>query len=154
MKIKVTKLHHQTTLPEYQTQDAAGMDLHARLDAPVTLAPLERRIVPTGIAISLPAGYEAQIRARSGLAIKHGITMVNGIGTVDADYRGEVGVLLVNLSSEPFVIEPDMRIAQLVIAQYQRIVWEVVDELDETDRGTGGYGSTGTTRVQHAKILR
>ena len=126
------------------------MDLHARLDEPVTLGPLERRIIPTGIAISLPVGYEAQIRARSGLAIKHGITMVNGIGTVDADYRGEVGVLLVNLSNEPFVIEPDMRIAQMVIAQYQRIVWEVVDELDATERGEGGYGSTGTVRVEQA----
>lgn len=148
--MKVTKLHNQTTLPEYQTQDAAGMDLHARLDEPVTLGPLERQIIPTGIAISLPVGYEAQIRARSGLAIKHGITMVNGIGTVDADYRGEVGVLLVNLSNEPFVIEPDMRIAQMVIAQYQRIVWEVVDELDATERGEGGYGSTGTVRVEQA----
>jgi dUTP pyrophosphatase len=150
MKIKVTKLHDQTTLPQYQTQDAAGMDLHARLDAPVTLGPLERRMIPTGIAISLPVGYEAQIRARSGLAIKHGITMINGIGTVDADYRGEIGVLLVNLSNELFVIEPDMRIAQMIIAQYQRIVWEVVDELDATDRGDGGYGSTGITRVQQA----
>lgn len=150
MKIKVTKLHSRTTLPEYQTQDAAGMDLHARLDTPITLEPLERRIIPTGIAVSLPAGYEAQIRARSGLAIKHGITMVNGIGTVDADYRGEIGVLLVNLSNESFIIEPDMRIAQMVIAQYQRIVWELVDELDMTDRGEGGYGSTGITRTQEA----
>jgi dUTP pyrophosphatase len=143
MRIKVTRLHNQATIPSYQTQDAAGMDLHARLDEPVTLKPLERYAVSTGLAVSLPSGYEAQIRARSGLSYKHGITLVNGIGTVDADYRGEIGVLLVNLSNEPFVIEPNMRIAQMVIAQYQQIEWDEVESLDESERGKGGYGSTG-----------
>lgn len=143
MRIKVTKLHTQAKIPAYQTQDAAGMDLHARLDAPMTLGSLERAAVPTGIAVSLPKGYEAQVRARSGLSLKHGITVVNGIGTVDADYRGEISVLLVNLSNESFVIEPDMRIAQMVIAEYQRVVWDQVEVLDETSRGEGGYGSTG-----------
>jgi dUTP pyrophosphatase len=142
MDVQIKRLKENGILPEYQTAGAAGMDLHACLEESVTLAPMERRMIPTGFAISLPVGYEAQIRARSGLSIKHGITMVNGIGTIDADYRGEVGVLIVNLGSEPFVIEPDMRIAQMIIAQYERITWKETEELDETVRGEGGFGST------------
>ena len=143
MKIKITHLHPSATLPTYQTSHSAGMDLTATNEAPVTLKSLERAIIPTGIAIALPEGYEAQVRARSGLAAKHGISLVNGIGTIDADFRGEIGVILVNLSSEPFTIEPGMRIAQLVVAAYARIEWDKVDDLDETERGKGGYGSTG-----------
>jgi dUTP pyrophosphatase len=120
------------------------MDLHARLDGPLTLGPLERAVVPTGIAVALPEGYEAQIRARSGLSSKHGVTMVNGVGTIDSDYRGEVGALVINLGSETFVIEPGMRIAQMVIARYDKADWQVVSSLNETDRGIGGFGSTGT----------
>lgn len=142
MKVQIKKLKDNAILPEYQTAQAAGMDLHACLDGPVTLAPMERRMIPTGLAIALPDGYEAQIRARSGLSIKHGITVVNGIGTVDADYRGEIGVLVINLGQEPFVIEPDMRIAQMVIAKYETIAWQQTDELSETVRGEGGFGST------------
>lgn len=142
MQIKIKKLKDSAILPEYQTAQAAGMDLHACLDAQVTLKPMERCMIPTGLAVALPDGYEAQIRARSGMSIKHGITMVNGIGTVDADYRGEIGVLVINLGQEPFVVEPQMRIAQMVIARYETTAWQVVDELDETDRGAGGFGST------------
>lgn len=142
MNIQIKKLKPNATLPEYQTAQAAGMDLHACLDEPVTLAPMERRMIPTGLAIALPDGYEAQIRARSGLSIKHGITMVNGIGTIDADYRGEIGVLVINLGQEPFEITPDMRIAQLVFARYETATWQEVDELEDTARGTGGFGST------------
>lgn len=119
------------------------MDLHACIEAPVTLGSLERTVIPTGLAISLPHGYEAQIRARSGLSLKRGITPANGIGTIDADYRGEVGVILVNLSNEPFEITPDMRIAQMVIARYETAEWDEVEQLDATERGEGGYGSTG-----------
>jgi dUTP pyrophosphatase len=118
------------------------MDLHACLDESVMLKPMERRMIPTGIAIALPVGYEAQVRARSGLSIKHGITMVNGVGTIDADYRGEIGVLVINLGTENFTIEPDMRIAQLVIAKYETASWQESDSLDETVRGEGGFGST------------
>lgn len=142
MQVQVKKLKDSAILPEYQTAQAAGMDLHACLDTAVTLAPMERRMIPTGLAIALPDGYEAQIRARSGLSIKHGITMVNGIGTIDADYRGEIGALVINLGQEPFVIEPDMRIAQLVIAKYEHIMWQESDALNDTDRGSGGFGST------------
>ncbi len=143
LAVKVTKLRKSAILPAYQTEQAAGMDLHACLDQPMTLKPLERAVVPTGLALELPVGYEAQIRARSGLSIKHGITMVNGVGTIDSDYRGEVGVLVVNLGGEPFTIEPDMRVAQMVVARYERIVWEEAASLTETARGLGGYGSTG-----------
>lgn len=143
MHIKITKLHSATTLPHYATEHAAGMDLAACIDAPLELAPQQRVIVPTGIAIALPEGYEAQIRGRSGLAAKHGIMPANGVGTIDADYRGEIGVILVNTSDEIFVIEPGMRVAQMVIARYARVSWQEVDELDETARGDGGYGSTG-----------
>lgn len=119
------------------------MDVAACLDAPVTLASLERAVIPTGFAMALPEGYEAQIRPRSGLALKHGLAMANGVGTIDADYRGEIGCIVVNLSKEPFTIEPGMRIAQMVVARHETVQWEEVDMLDETARGAGGYGSTG-----------
>ncbi len=143
MNIKITKLHENAILPEYQTAGAAGADIHACLNEPVMLAPMQRRMVPTGLAMEIPEGYEVQIRARSGMSIKHGITMVNGIGTIDCDYRGEVGVLLINLGQDPFVIEPGMRIAQMVAARYEVAKWQQVDALNETVRGKGGYGSTG-----------
>lgn len=143
MKINVTKLNKNAILPEYQTPGAAAADIHACLDGPVTLQPMERRMIPTGLVIAIPEGYEVQIRARSGLSIKHGIAMVNGVGTIDSDYRGEVGVLVINLGQEPFVIEPGMRIAQMVLSKYEQISWQEVSELDETARGAGGYGSTG-----------
>ncbi|MNH50562.1 Deoxyuridine 5'-triphosphate nucleotidohydrolase [compost metagenome] len=142
VNIQVTLLHKDAQLPAYQTEGSAGMDVHARLDESVTLGPLERAIIPTGIAIALPEGYEAQIRARSGLSSKHGITMVNGVGTIDSDYRGEVGALVINLSNTAFTIEPGMRIAQLIFARYEQVVWDEVDVLDATARGTGGFGST------------
>ena len=129
--------------PAYATPLSAGMDLKANLTEPVTLGPLERTMVPTGLYIALPEGYEAQIRPRSGLAAKHGITVTNAPGTVDADYRGEVCVLLVNLSKEPFVINPGERIAQMVIARHEKAEWVEVEALDETERGAGGFGSTG-----------
>lgn len=141
--INIVKLKENAIIPSYQTEQAAGMDLHACIDEPIVLGSLERVMIPTGFAIELPAGFEAQIRARSGMSIKYGITMVNGIGTVDADYRGEVGVLAINLSKEPFTIEPGMRVAQMVIAKYECIDWSQVGAISETDRGTGGYGSTG-----------
>ena len=142
MNISIKKVKPDAILPQYQTAQAAGMDLHACLDEPLTLAPMERRMIPTGLAIALPVGYEAQVRARSGMSIKHGITMVNGVGTVDADYRGEIGALIINLGQEPFVIEPDMRIAQMVISRYEIITWSETDSLDETVRGEAGFGST------------
>ena len=129
--------------PAYATPLSAGMDLKANLSEPVTLGPLERTMVPTGLYIALPEGYEAQIRPRSGLAARHGITVTNAPGTVDADYRGEVCVLLVNLSNEPFVINPGERIAQMVIARHEKAEWVEVESLDETERGAGGFGSTG-----------
>ena len=141
--IDIVKLHEDAIIPAYQTAGAAGADIHARLDEPVTLQPLERRMIPTGLAMAIPEGYEVQIRARSGMSIKHGITMVNGIGTIDADYRGEVAALVINLSQEAFTIEPGMRIAQMVVAKYEYTGWNEVAELDETARGTGGFGSSG-----------
>lgn len=144
--VKITKLKQSAIIPTYQTEHAAGMDLHACLDAPITLQPMERAIIPTGFAIELPSGFEAQIRARSGLSIKHGITMVNGIGTIDADYRGDVGMLVINLGNDAFVVEPGMRIAQMVIARYERVTWQESDALSETKRGDGAFGSTGTTK--------
>lgn len=131
-------------LPHYETSQSAGMDLRANLSEPITLNSLERTIVPTGLFIELPDGYEAQIRPRSGLAAKKGITLLNSPGTIDADYRGEIGIILVNLSHEPFVIENGERIAQMVIAKYEQIQWESVAALSETERGAGGFGSTGT----------
>ncbi len=130
-------------LPGYQTPLSAGMDLRANLEEPVILKPLERKLIPTGLYIALPEGYEAQIRPRSGLAFKHGITMANAPGTIDADYRGEIKVIAVNLSDQTFTIEDGMRIAQMVIAKHERARWTVVDELDDTQRGSGGFGSTG-----------
>ena len=130
-------------LPAYATEQSAGMDLRADIEQPVTLKPLERRLIPTGLHIALPQGYEAQVRPRSGLALKHGITVLNTPGTIDADYRGEIGVVLVNLSNEDFVVNPGERVAQMVIAKYEQAVLQTVDTLDETERGEGGYGHTG-----------
>ena len=130
-------------VPAYATALSAGMDLRACLEAPVTLGPLERTLVPTGLYIALPAGFEAQVRPRSGLAAKHGITVLNTPGTIDADYRGEIKVILVNLSNSPFEIVPGERIAQMVVARHERVEWEETDCLDETERGAGGFGSTG-----------
>lgn len=142
MKIKVVNKGRQP-LPRYATPQSAGMDLRANLDEPVTLKPMERRLIPTGLYIALPPGYEAQVRPRSGLALKHGITVLNAPGTIDADYRGEVGVLLVNLSAEPFVVNDGERIAQMIIARHEQAEFETVEALDETERGAGGYGHTG-----------
>lgn len=143
MKVKIiNKSKHP--LPKYQTIQSAGMDLYANISEPITLKSLERRIIPTGLFIALPEGFEAQIRPRSGLAAKHGITCLNSPGTIDADYRGEIGVILANLSSEPFTINDGERIAQMVIAKHETINWEEVDSLDETERGAGGFGSSGT----------
>ena len=144
MHIEIKTLKEHAILPKYQTNGAAGADIHACLDKSITLQPMERRIVPTGLAMAIPEGYEVQIRARSGMSIKHGITMVNGIGTIDADYRGEVGVLVINLGQKAFTIEPGMRIAQMVVARYDRAEWDEVSELSKTERGVGGYGSSGT----------
>lgn len=130
-------------LPEYATTNSAGLDLRADISEPIILKPLERAAIPTGISIALPEGFEAQIRPRSGLAIKHGITVLNSPGTIDADYRGEVKAILVNLSDQPFTIEPGERICQMIIARYTQIKWEEVTTLDETERGSGGFGSTG-----------
>ncbi len=142
VEIKVVNKGHQP-LPAYATAQSAGMDLRANLEAPVTLRPLERRLIPTGLYISLPAGYEAQVRPRSGLALKKGITVLNAPGTVDADYRGEIGVVLINLSQEDFVVEDGERIAQMVIARHEQGTFAEVSVLDETERGEGGYGHTG-----------
>ncbi|BBE18132.1 deoxyuridine 5'-triphosphate nucleotidohydrolase [Aquipluma nitroreducens] len=130
-------------LPEYSTVHSAGMDLRANLTEPIVLKPLERVLVPTGLFIELPVGFEAQIRPRSGLALKKGITVLNSPGTIDADYRGEVGIILINLSNEEFVIQHGERICQMVIARHEHIGWEAVEVLDETDRGAGGFGHTG-----------
>jgi dUTP pyrophosphatase len=146
INVEVKRLPHgaDLPLPDYATEDSAGLDLLAAVDADMTLAPGKRALVPTGFAIALPPGYEAQVRPRSGLALKNGITVLNSPGTVDADYRGEVGVILANLGDEPFVISRGMRIAQMVIAPVTQLRWETVDELPESGRGAGGFGSTGT----------
>lgn len=130
-------------LPAYATPQSAGMDLRANIEDPITLRPLERRIVPTGLYIALPEGYEAQVRPRSGLSLKHGITVLNSPGTIDSDYRGEIGVLLINLSDTPFVINAGERIAQMVVARHEQAELIEVEELDDTERGAGGYGHTG-----------
>lgn len=130
-------------LPHYATEGAAGLDIRANIDEPITINSLERVLVKTGVFMELPLGYECQVRPRSGLAYKKGITVLNSPGTIDADYRGEVGVILVNLSNEPFVIEDGERIAQLVVAKHEQITWEQVEVLEESDRGAGGFGSTG-----------
>ena len=140
--VKVVNKGHQA-LPAYATEQSAGMDLRANIDAPVTLHPMERRLIGTGLHIALPEGYEAQICPRSGLALKHGITVLNSPGTVDADYRGEVMVLLINLSADDFVINDGERIAQMVIARHEQACFETVEVLDTTERGEGGYGHTG-----------
>jgi dUTP pyrophosphatase len=142
MKVPIVNRSGQP-LPTYATLLSAGMDLRADLETPVTLGPLERTLVPTGLFIALPPGFEAQVRPRSGLAAKHGITVLNTPGTIDADYRGEIKVILVNLSNTPFEIVPGERIAQMVVARHERVEWEAVDSLDETARGAGGFGSTG-----------
>ena len=142
VQIKVVNRGHQP-LPTYATPQSAGMDLRANIEVPVTLRPMERRLIPTGLHIALPEGYEAQVRPRSGLALKHGLTVLNSPGTIDADYRGEIGVLLVNLSQEDFVINDGERIAQMVIARHEQADFVVVGELDQTERGEGGYGHTG-----------
>ncbi len=142
MQVKIiNKSHH--ALPAYETIDSAGMDLRAFIEAPITLKPLERALVKTGLFIELPSGYEAQIRPRSGLALKKGITLLNTPGTIDADYRGEIGIILVNLSNEDFVITDGERIAQMVVAKHEKVEWEVLEILSETERGAGGFGHTG-----------
>ena len=141
--LKIQRLEHNRILPEYKTEGAAGMDLCAAITEPVTLQPLERRLIPTGLKIELEHGFEAQIRPRSGMSIKHGITLINCVGTIDEDYRGEVCVPVVNISNEAYTIQPDERIAQMVITNYVQAELEVVTELTDTDRGEGGFGSTG-----------
>ena len=142
MKVQVVNKGHQP-LPVYATEQSAGMDLRANIEEPVVLKPMERRLIPTGLFMSLPKGYEAQVRPRSGLALKKGITVLNAPGTIDADYRGEVGVILINLSQEEFVINDGERIAQMVIARHETVDFIEVETLDETERGAGGYGHTG-----------
>lgn len=142
VKIKIVNKGQQP-LPTYATAQSAGMDLRANIDAPITLHPMERQLIPTGLHIALPEGFEAQVRPRSGLALKHGITVLNTPGTIDADYRGELKVLLVNFSNTDFVINAGERVAQMVIARYEKVDFEQVIELDDTERGTGGYGHTG-----------
>lgn len=142
VKVKVVNIGRQP-LPEYATSQSAGLDLRANIESPITLKPLERRLIPTGLRIALPDGYEAQVRPRSGLALAYGITVLNTPGTIDADYRGELMVLLINLSQDDFIVNPGERIAQMVIAKYEKASWEQVEILDETERGEGGYGHTG-----------
>ena len=142
IEVKIVN-HSNNPLPEYSTKDTAGMDVRAMLDEPVTLRPLERALIPTGLHIQLPEGYECQIRPRSGLALKKGITVLNTPGTIDADYRGEIKIILINLSSEPFTIENGERICQMVIKEYVKATLTHVDDLDDTERGAGGFGHTG-----------
>lgn len=145
MEVKIEIINNgKHPLPEYATDLSAGMDIRANLDSPIILKPLERRLISTGLFIALPAGFEAQVRPRSGLAFKKGVTVLNTPGTIDADYRGEIGVILVNLSSEEFIVEDGERIAQLVIAKHETAKWQQVEELSATTRGQGGFGSTGT----------
>ncbi|MGB1539621.1 MAG: dUTP diphosphatase [Rickettsiales bacterium] len=146
IKTALTRLPHgkDLPLPAYATADSAGCDLLAAVDAPLILKPMERKLIPTGISIALPQGYEAQVRPRSGLALKHGITVLNTPGTIDADYRGEIGIILLNLGQEDFAVTRGMRIAQMVIAAITQTEWEETDTLTETSRNTGGFGSTGT----------
>jgi dUTP pyrophosphatase len=143
MKVQIINRSHHP-LPQYATPQSAGVDLRANIESPIELRPMERRLVPTGLFMALPPGYEAQVRPRSGLAIKHGITVLNTPGTIDADYRGEVCVILVNLSDEPFLIADGERIAQMVIARHEQADWEEVEVLSETERGAGGFGHSGT----------
>ena len=142
-ELKILRLKHNKILPEYKTEGSSGMDLSAAIDEPIELKPLERKLIPTGIKVEIPIGYEIQVRARSGLSIKHGITLINAIGTIDSDYRGEICVPIVNLSNESYTIMPDERIAQMVVCkvEYPKII--VTEQLSDTERGTGGFGSTG-----------
>lgn len=142
MKVKIVNKSGQS-LPQYETDAAAGMDLRAALDRPITLQPLERTLVPTGLFIELPVGYEAQVRPRSGLAFKHGVTVLNSPGTIDADYRGEIKVILANLSNEEFTVDTGDRVAQMVVAKHERVEWEQAEALGDTERAAGGFGSTG-----------
>lgn len=142
MKVKIVN-HSDWPLPQYATSQSAGVDLRANITEVITLQPLGRAIVPTGLFLEIPAGYEAQVRPRSGLAAKKGVTVLNSPGTIDSDYRGEVGVILVNLSSEPFVIVPGERIAQMVFARHEHVEWETVETVESSERGAGGFGSTG-----------
>ncbi|MDD5971295.1 MAG: dUTP diphosphatase [Paraprevotella sp.] len=142
MKVQIINRGHHP-LPQYATEQSAGLDLRANLDSPVELKPLERKLIPTGLYMALPKGYEAQVRPRSGLAIKKGITVLNSPGTIDADYRGEICVILINLSDQPFLINDGERIAQMVIARHEQAEWEQVDVLDQTERGAGGFGHSG-----------
>jgi dUTP pyrophosphatase len=141
MKMKIRS--ENGVLPIHETKGSAGMDLRACLDTPITLMPGERGLIPTGLSIELPQGFEAQVRARSGLAIKHGVGLVNGVGTIDSDYRGEIKIALINLGQDSFVINNGDRIAQMVVSRYETVEWERVDQLDETERGEGGFGHTG-----------
>lgn len=141
--LKIEKLPHNQSLPEYQTQGAAGMDLCAAIEQPVTLKPLERKLIPTGLKIELEHGFEAQVRPRSGISIKHGISLVNCVGTIDEDYRGEVCIPVINLSNEEYTIQPNERIAQMIIARVEKAEIRVVQSLSETTRAAGGFGSTG-----------
>lgn len=143
MNIKIKRLRPDAIVPQYQTAHSAGMDVCAAIDSAITLAPMQRQIVPCGFSMAIPEGYEVQVRARSGLAAKNGIGLVNGVGTIDADYRGELGVILINYSDTAFVINPGDRVAQIVVAKYEQATWQEVDELSDTNRGTGGFGSTG-----------
>ena len=143
MKMKITRMAHNRHLPEYKTEGSSGMDLYAAIDKEITLKPLERALIPTGLQIELPIEYEAQIRARSGLSVKHGITLINAVGTIDSDYRGEICIGLVNLSNEEYTIKPDDRIAQLVIMRVEKAEIEAAEELASSARGAGGFGSTG-----------
>jgi len=142
MKVKIIN-RSNNALPAYETTHAAGLDIRAHLTEAISIAPMQRQLIPTGLFIELPIGYEAQIRPRSGLAFKNGITVLNSPGTIDADYRGEIGVLLVNLSSQDFLVEDGERVAQMVVAEFKQITWNESEELENTDRGAGGFGSTG-----------
>lgn len=143
MKVGIKKLRNDAVIPEYHTIDSAGVDLAAAIDEPIILKPMERKLIPAGFALEIPKGYEIQIRARSGMSLKHGITAANGVGTVDADFRGEICAILINLSNDDFTIEPGMRVAQMVLSKYQKIEWDEKNEINYTDRGKSGYGSTG-----------
>jgi dUTP pyrophosphatase len=144
--VRIRRLREGVELPRYMSERAAGLDLAAALDAPVVLNPLERALIPTGLAVSLPEGYEAQIRPRSGLALRLGLTLLNTPGTIDADYRGQIQLIVINLGNEAVTIETGERLAQMVVARVARVEWTEVDSLDETDRGSGGFGSTGSKR--------
>ena len=144
LNVKIKKLNQKAILPTYQTEHAAGMDLYACLDETIIIKPMQRVIVPTGLSIELPIGYESRIHARSGLAFRDGICMANGTGIIDADYRGEYGILVLNISDKDFIVEHGARLAQLVVSKFEHVVWNEVDDLTETERGAGGFGSTGT----------